>query len=91
MGGVNTPTGTVCNIVLKGHDENDGENADENVKLPENDENDDDQTCQGQTTTTSNGPSKGSQVTLGQSNGSPLIPLVYTKGGGMGGRMNIPG
>ena len=33
---------TVCNVVLKGLDENDSENADENDKRPENDN---DQTC----------------------------------------------
>ena len=77
-GGVNTPTGTVCNIVLDGPDENDNENDNENVKQSENDN---EQASPGQTTTTGNGPSRGSQVTLGQSNGSPRTPLGYTKGG----------
>jgi hypothetical protein len=76
--GVITPTGTVCNIVSEERYENDNENDNENDRQPENDN---EQASPDQTTTTSNGPSNGSQVTLGQSNGSPRTPLVYTKGG----------
>ena len=58
--------------------ENDNENDNVRDALPENDN---EIVSPSQATFMNNRPSNVPQVTLGQSNGSPHTPLVYTKGG----------
>ena len=69
----------MCNIVEEANVGTEDENDNENDNTSH--ENDNDAASTDQMTTTGNGPSKGPQVDLGQSNGSPRTPLVYTKDG----------
>ena len=74
-------------LTVTENDNKDNENDNEHDGQPENDN---ENVSPSQTSIMNNGPSNVTQVTLGQSYGSPHTPLVYTKGG-CGGRMNIPG
>ena len=81
---VTTPTSPVYSSMPgdRAVAENDCENDNACVTRTENDnENDNEHVNPGQATIMNNGPSNVPLVTLGQSNGSPHTPLVYTKGG----------
>ena len=80
-----TPTGTLCNTIFEDQSENDNKDNENDNEFDSRTENDNENVSPRQTPITNNGPSNVPQVTLGQSNGSPHTPLVYTKGGCGGG------
>ena len=84
-----TPTGTLCNTIFEDQSENDNKDNENDNEFDSRTENDNENVSPRQTPITNNGPSNVPQVTLGQSNGSPHTPLVYTKGG-CGGRDEHP-